>query len=212
MKLYRGMSALIAFATLAIAPQVRAQTVQFTGQTTGCFFTTGPCTSSDQGLSFTGANPFSTTTTDGSVGVVNLGTFSLSSAGAPDLYLGDNFFLNVLFTLPTLANPNSVFKASILGVVLPQIGGGLGIHFTSPPAVFVFNGPTSSGSFTLGLGDVVLATGLTGDLTGIPSSGSLQGYITTTTTPEPATIGLLAMGMLGLIPAARLRRRTSLEA
>jgi len=210
---HRRTLALMAVAALAFAPSARAQTINFAGYTTGCFYTNGPCASSDQGLSFTGANPFAATSVNGAPTSVNLGTFSLGGSGlSPDFYLGDNFFLNVIFTLPTLTSGNDVYQASILGVVGPWIGGGLGIHFTTPPQVFTFNGPTSSGSFSLALSDVVLATGAISSITDIPSSAKLEGYISTTTTPEPATIGLLALGLVALIPAARWRKRTQLTA
>ncbi len=212
-----GLAASLA---LALSPGLgEAQTILWTGTTQGCFG--GGCTP--------GAGP--TVDATGNVSFVN-GSFSVQTdginfAGVPGT-LGDNFgqvvvgtaipaenlgsqdfTLAILFTNPTVS-PDPIFSALLTGVVTITNEGIAAFDFdltngledlTAVQNGLAFFDPATgkNGTFDLGV------TGTT------PASGEtafFSGFIrTTSVTPEPISMTLLATGLLGLGGAAARRRR-----
>jgi hypothetical protein len=212
MKLLHRIAGLAFLGAMGASGVLQAQKVDFKGSTGGCFYISGSCTASTSAseyfLQFTGGTFDATTTSSGILGIGsapnspnNFGSFSLGAS--PAEYDGTNFLLKILFDLPTVTSSNTVYEAAVLGSVDVGGDGGIYIHFADSPQVFTFNGPTYGGQFSLALNDISVTPGTLEANTPV----AVSGFIRTTVTPEPATVGLFALGLLGLVPMARLRRR-----
>jgi hypothetical protein len=178
----------IAAAVLLVAP-ARASII-VAGSTEGCFGAncTPATTTTDKGLSFTGAQSFFTTTDDtGFAAISKLGTFTLDNS--PNIYSGDVFTLDVIFTSPS---PNAgLFGAVLKGSVSAASAGGVLITFN--PDTEWFNFPGGSFSLQINQGSV--------QDTGNPLliTGQVQAV------PEPGTWALMGIGFafLGLLAYRR---------
>lgn len=211
MKFTQRVMTLAALGLLVAGAQLRAQDVQFTGSTAGCFTTSpSPCATANSAtegsLSFVGGS-FNATTFGGFTGIGgttgSLGSFTLGSD--PFNYTGSSFLLDVLFTTPDVSGTSSVFKAALFGSVSAAGNGGVSILFNPSAQIYDFTTGTEAGTFLLSVNNV----SLTPNAGAAPITGSILLTSTgpVTATPEPATVGLLATGFVGLIPLYRLRRK-----
>jgi hypothetical protein len=204
----------LAACVVGTASPVQAQDIQFQGSTKGCFFTSSetscaPANSSSlMYLSYLNSS-FDVTSYEGFAGigaapgipnVNNLGSFSV--AGNMASYSGSSFWLDVIFTLPTITSSPSVFSAAVKGSVRSFANGSVSVLFDPSSQVFDFQSGESAGQFVLNVNDVSLTPGT--------SPVALTGYIevsSVTATPEPATLALMGTGMLGIIGVGFRRRQ-----
>jgi hypothetical protein len=205
------------FAALSAAPAVAAE-ITFDGYTNACFTTTS-CTPGTtetvvpvvlDELSYTPGS-FGGTSVGGDLSLT-LGSFSLIPAGN-DNYAGNIFSLRVTFELPAgLDNQDLIFSAVLTGTTSSAPGqcggaantpcGSVLIDFDNTPVLFSFTNGTS-GSFLLAVSDVTVNAGQTN--VGLAARITQANQTTTTTAPEPATLALAVMGLMG-VGVRRLRR------
>jgi len=138
----------------------------------------------------------------------NLGAFYLDSQVFD--YNGSVFNLAVTFTLPGAVN--GTYTANLSGKVASDQGG-VYIDFNNTPQTFNWIGTTTTGTLTLSVNDASINAPPSGQIRGIQLSGNL--IITQqgggpggggSVTPEPATLALLAPGLLGVFGVLRRRR------
>ena len=209
----RSTAVMAGVVALVVASAAQAQEVNFTVQTSGCFyFAGGSCTphsptfvydasNPDNELRFTGGTWSATTIADqlsvnGSAGV-NFGQFDAKGI-LPDLASADVMFdLLLTFYDPAVLTGNGLFTAAVTGQLAAN-GSNVVIKY-NPASIFGSVTRTfayDAGTFDVTVNNVAVALGT--------SYG--QGFIDVHPTPEPATLMLMGTGLAGLIPAYRRRR------
>ena len=218
----RRWATALSLVTAAAIP-AQAQEVTLNATTAGCFYlftspascVAGPLSFIRGGtLAFTGGS-FSGTTVGGVLGNLNLGTFTVTGPGpitgnSPDWY----FRLTTLFTAPTVivGGQSSTFAADLVGRITDGGNGSVNVEWTVPTSqTFNYGNAVETGTFTYGLvdrngngaglanpGPLNLQANTSGNVI-----GEITGAHSVVATPEPATVGLMATGLLGIFAIRR---------
>ena len=211
MRLRARLAATAVLAASVAAPDLgHAQEFFYTYSTTGCFFVGSSCaaTSVFGGLvSFSGQAATSGSTEFGVPVNLALGAFNVSGTGSTTMIIEPTAFnLFLAFSQPSGATPGA-YGATVSGV-LQRSASGLRVTFENPTTRAFSSADGTTFDVTIQQGYVEKGVVKEGILLPVGTS-TLQGTLDNIVTPEPATLTLLATGLVGLYAALR-RRRTLL--
>jgi hypothetical protein len=207
----RGLARAVLVSTVAVALgslPAAAQNVTFStsGTLTGASCVANVCTAAPFTLSFVNAG----SNTYGAPTNVDLGSFSTTCTGctfgAGGAQNVTSAFSGILFTLQI----NQTAPSSGNNTFSGQVSGSLGYNPITSTLVWM---PTTS-TITIGAVTYALIIDNTGNIVinapttdQTPNLTGVKAHITSTTvTPEPSTVALMATGLFGLVPAVRRRR------
>jgi hypothetical protein len=177
-------------------------TYAFNGGVLGSTATVGGLTVTNTGFNVTTV-PILGNLSLASVGGIGNNFGAISLTGAPTFYNNVPFQLLLAFSSPTTAN--QTFFATVFGIVQSAANGG--VNFTFSPTT-INNIPFTSGAQTGTYSLTVNNVSVTPGQVNAQFTGSILATTNppVTSTPEPATLAMLAPGVIGALGFMRRRR------
>ena len=176
----------------------KASVISISFSTSGIFSAGSPSELTYTPTSFTG-----TTSPDGFLDLTNLGQFNLDGSTAPERFNHNSFTFHFDFSAPMGVIGSVDFVASLSGNINSNGNGNVHINFTPNSEGIAFATNTGSGTFILGVNDVI---GLQPNTIAIVSgniTNTVDPQITPASAPEPESIVLFGSALMGLSCAVR---------
>lgn len=181
------------------AGAAKAGVIPISFTTTGTFSAGTPSDLSYIPTAFSGV-----TSATGFLLLPDLGEFTLSETADPMRFNGDTFTLHLNFLMPLGVIGPVDFVASLSGHINANGKGNVHLNFTPNSSAFAFANAAGSGTFTLGVNDVI---GLQQNDTATATGSIANAIDPPAAAPEPCSLILFGTGLITLSYTARRRVR-----